>query len=135
MLRDDPKLNNKQLAKALGVNRDTIALDRKVLMDEVKEKSLTEVEQLRADMVEKFVALEAEVQKHRKDGKLSLAAVDRLLDISRAIIDLTGIRKPVVDKKEFTHIEFPTFNVYHGPKPKPPIAEVLEPKQLEGHHD
>ena len=53
---------------------------------------------LRAEMVKKLEALEAEVQKHRKDGKLPLTAVDRLLDITKAVIELTGVRKPVNEK-------------------------------------
>ena len=52
---------------------------------------------------EKYEVLKAEVEKHRKDGKLSLQAIDRLLDITKAIVELTGVRKPVSEKLAVTH--------------------------------
>ena len=103
LLRDDPDATNIQLAKALNVNRDTIALDRKVLVEQITKSTLTETELMRAEMVTELEGLKDEVEKHRKDGKLSLQAVDRLLDITKAIIELTGVRKPVNEKMQVTH--------------------------------
>ena len=102
-LRQNPDATNVQLAKAFGVNRDTIALDRKVIMEQMVKSTLTETELTRAEMLKKLEALEAEVQKHRKDGKLSLSAIDQLLSITKAIIELTGVRKPVNEKLAVTH--------------------------------
>jgi hypothetical protein len=109
LLRGDPKATNIQLAKTLGVNRDTIALDRKVIMEEMTKSTLTETELMRAEMVQKLEGLEAEVQKHRKDGKLSLSAIDQLLSITKAVIELTGVRKPVNEKHDVNHRLMPTF--------------------------
>lgn len=137
MLRDDPKATNVQLAKALHVNRDTIALDRKVLMEMVKNDAKTETELLRSQMVEELEGLKDEVEKHRKDGKLSLQAIDRMLDISKAIIELTGVRKPVNEKVDHTHrapIRFQTVIVSTEGKERPvPIAPaevITEPYAL-----
>ena len=102
-LRDDPKATNIALAKVLNVTRNTITEDRKAIMEQMTKSTLTETELLRADMVKEFEALKAEVEKHRKDGKLSLQAVDRLLDITKAIVELTGVRKPVNEKLAVTH--------------------------------
>ena len=103
LLRNDPKATNVALAKTLGVNRDTIALDRKAIMEQMTKSTLTETELMRAEMVNKLESLEAEVQKHRKDGKLSLSAIDQLLSITKAVIELTGVRKPVNEKLQVTH--------------------------------
>lgn len=142
MLRDDPKATNKQLAKALHVNRDTIALDRKVIMEELTKSTLTQTEVMRAEMVEELKDLKDEVEKHRKDGKLSLQAVDRLLDITKAIIELTGVRKPVNEKMQVTHrapIQFNTVVVGKDGKERPvPIAQaelITEPYVLGDGHE
>jgi hypothetical protein len=137
-LRETPDATNIELAKIFKVSRNTIAEDRKAIMEQMTKSTLTETELLRASMVEKLEALEAEVEKHRKDGKLSLQAVDRLLDITKAVIELTGVRKPVVEKRELTPHELPTFNVFIGRKPQPPVANVeviKEPLTLEAGHE
>jgi len=102
-LRDTPDATNIELAKIFGVNRDTIAEDRKAIMEEMTKSTLTETELMRAEMVAKLESLEAEVQKHRKDGKLSLSAIDQLLSITKAVVELTGVRKPVVEKHDVKH--------------------------------
>jgi hypothetical protein len=134
LLRDDPDATNIQLAKALNVNRDTIALDRKVLVEQITKSTLTETELMRAEMVTELEGLKDEVEKHRKDGKLSLQAVDRLLDITKAIIELTGVRKPVNEKMQVTHrapISFKTVIVRTGGEERPLLdAEVITPHAL-----
>ncbi len=136
LLRDDPRATNKQLAKTLNVNRDTIALDRKVIMEELTKTTLTQTESMRAEMVQELESLKDEVEKHRKDGKLSLQAIDRMLDISKAIIELTGVRKPVNEKMQVTHrapIQFNTMIVGSDGKAKAPIAKaevITEPFAL-----
>lgn len=137
LLRDDPKATNIKLAKALGVNRDTIAEDRKVIMEQMTKSTLTETELMRASMVSKLETLEAEVQKHRKDGKLSLSAIDQLLSITKAVIELTGVRKPVVEKHDVKH-RIPRFEavIVHTDgreRHLPPIADaevITEPHAL-----
>lgn len=109
LLRANPKLTNKVLAKTLGVTRDTIALDRKIIMESIVKNTINQTELMRAEMVQRLEALEAEVEKHRKDGKLSLSAVDRLLDITKALVELTGCRKPVNEKLAVTHRALPMF--------------------------
>lgn len=147
LLRDDPKTTNIELAKALGVNRDTIALDRKAIMTEMTKSTLTQTELMRAEMVSKLVALEAEVELHRKDGKLPITAIDQLLSITKAVIDLTGVRKPVVEKHEVRHktISFKTvivgsdgkrnnagtFSLTQAPAPFADAELITEPYALE----
>jgi DNA-binding CsgD family transcriptional regulator len=137
LLREDPKATNKELARALGVNRDTIALDRKAIMEQLQKDTKTEVELLRQEMVQKLEGLEAEVELHRKDGKLSLSAIDQMLSITKAVIELTGCRRPVVEKTEVrnkTRIEFATTVVKTDPKFIK--AEVIkEPLTLEAGHE
>jgi hypothetical protein len=138
LLRDDPKATNIALAKTLGVNRDTIALDRKEIMEQMTKSTLTETELMRAEMVSKLESLEAEVQLHRRDGKLPITAIDQLLSITKALVELTGCRKPVNEKMQVTHrapIRFNTVVVGADGKERPvPTlnAEVItEPYALE----
>ena len=72
-------------------------------MENLKERTMTETELLRAELVQKLDGLVAEVEKHRKDGKLSLGAIDQVLSITKAVIELTGARKPVVEKHLHKH--------------------------------
>jgi hypothetical protein len=130
LLRDDPDATNIQLAKALKVNRDTIALDRKVLVEQITKSTLNETEQMRAEMVTKLEALEAEVQLHRKDGKLPITAIDQLLSITKALVELTGCRKPVNEKMQVTHrapIHFRVTSVNTSVKP---VIDIKEPLAL-----
>jgi hypothetical protein len=138
LLRGDPKATNIALAKVLGVNRDTIALDRKEIMEQMTKSTLTETELMRAEMVTKLESLEAEVQLHRRDGKLPITGIDQLLAITKAVIELTGCRKPVNEKMQVTHrapIRFNTVVVGADGKERPvPTlnAEVItEPYALE----
>ena len=125
LLRENPDATNIALAKALNVTRNTIAEDRKVIMEQMTKSTLTETELLRDEMVRKLEALEAEVEKHRKDGKLSLQAVDRLLDITKAVIELTGVRKPVNEQLSVTHrapIKFETVIVGRDGRERAPFG-------------
>jgi hypothetical protein len=130
-LRDTPDATNIELAKIFDVSRNTIAEDRKAIMEQLVASTKTESELLRAEMVKKLDGLTAEVELHRKDGKLSLGAIDQILSISKAVIELTGIRKPVVEKLEVrkTQIQFNTRIVPSGMKLAQ--AEVVQPLTLE----
>ena len=111
LLREDPTTTNVSLAKSLNVSRNTIAEDRKAIMEQMTKSTLNETELLRAEMVKKLDGLVAEVEKHRKDGKLSLSAIDQMLSITKALVELTGCRKPVNEKLQVTHrapIQFQT---------------------------
>jgi hypothetical protein len=121
LLRDDPTATNISLAKSLGVNRETIALDRKAIMETLTKSTLSETELLRTEMVKKLDGLITEVEKHRKDGKLSLSAIDQMLSITKALVELTGCRKPVNEKLDVRHRTFPMFRgiIIGGPQPSP----------------
>lgn len=144
LLREDPATTNKQLAEKLDVSRNTIALDRKAIMEKIQNDTKTETELLRAELVAKLEGLMLEVEKHRKtDGKLSLAAIDQMLTITKAVIELTGARKPVVEKLEVKQrpaIQFRTVIVstttgVHSPAPSR-VFETKEPRTLEaGDHE
>jgi hypothetical protein len=111
MLHVDSSLTNLSLAAKLGVHRNCIAGDRKMIVDQLQQSTLTETELLRSGLLKKLEELEDEVFKHRKDGRLSLGAIDQLLSICKATIELCGARKPVVEKKLVKHtpIQFQTF--------------------------
>jgi len=136
LLRDDPDATNIELSRALNVTRNTIALDRKVIMEELTKSTLTQTELMRAEMVQELESLKDEVQKHRKDGKLSLQAIDQILSITKAVIELTGCRKPVSEKMQVTHrapIRFETVIVStDGKERSAPIldAEVINQPAL-----
>jgi hypothetical protein len=149
-LREAPEITNVQLATMFGVSRNTIQLDREAIMQQLVASTKTETELLRDGLVKKLEGLVAEVEKHRKDGKLSLGAIDQVLSITKAVIELTGARKPVVEKHEVQHrtISFRTSIVGKDPSGKminnnlgtfsltqrsAPItqAEVVEPLTLE----
>jgi len=108
LLRENPTATNKSLAKTLGVNRETIALDRKFIMQELQKTTLTETELLRSEMVLKLEQLNAELELHRKDGKLPIGVVHEMLLVHRTLIEMLGIRKPVVEKLDVEH-KLPTF--------------------------
>jgi hypothetical protein len=96
-LRDTPDTTNIELAKVFGVTRDTIALDRKALVEQMTKSALTETELLRADMVDRLENLNKELELHRKDGKLPISVIHEGLLVTRAIIELLGVRKAVPD--------------------------------------
>jgi len=100
MLRDDPTTTNKQLAKVLNVNRDTVALDRKIMVEALHKETQSETELLRADMLQKLESLHHELELHRRDGKLPVSVIHEGLLVTRSIIELLGVRKPVVETLE-----------------------------------
>ncbi|HEX6822682.1 MAG TPA: hypothetical protein VF123_11540 [Candidatus Sulfotelmatobacter sp.] len=133
LLRENPKLTNIALAKTLGVNRDTIADDRKVIMKQLQISTLTETEQLRREMCDRLVALNEELELHRKDGRLPVGVIHEQHLINRSIIELLGVRKPVVEKLEVSKrtVSFTTTIVgtKDGTKSEPKTF-TLEQKQL-----
>lgn len=100
LLRDDPATTNKQLAAALNVSRNTITLDRKTMIEDLKNQTLTETELMRAEMVGRLESLNTELELHRRDGKLPVSVIHEALLVNRSIIELLGIRKPVVEQLE-----------------------------------
>jgi hypothetical protein len=100
LLRDDPATTNKQLATRLNVNRNTITLDRKLMIEDLKNQTLNETELLRANMVERLESLTTELELHRRDGKLPVSVIHEALLVTRSIIELLGVRKPVVEQLE-----------------------------------
>jgi DNA-binding CsgD family transcriptional regulator len=135
MLRDNPATTNKQLAAALNVSRNTITQDRKALMEQVQNDAKTETELLRAEMVEKLEHLNTELELHRKDGKLPVSVIHEALLVTRSIIELLGVRKPVVEKLEVkrTTLRFQTQIVSTSPELSDgkQVIEMSEPKQFE----
>jgi hypothetical protein len=100
ILRDDPTTTNIMLAKALKVSRNTISQDRKLMIEDLKNATLSETEHLRAAMVDKLESLNKELALHRKDGKLPVGVIHEMMLVNRSIIELLGIRKAVVEKLE-----------------------------------
>lgn len=100
ILRDAPTTTNIMLAKALKVSRNTITQDRKIMVQDLKKQTMTETEALRADMVQRLESLNKELELHRKDGKLPVSVIHEALLVTRSIIELLGVRKPVVEKLE-----------------------------------
>jgi hypothetical protein len=116
-LREAPDATNVQLATMFGVSRNTIQLDREAIMEQLQNATKNETELLRDGLVKKLEGLIAEVELHRKDGKLSLGAIDQVLSITKAVIELTGARKPVIEKLDVRHkqpIQFNTIIVPTG---------------------
>jgi hypothetical protein len=140
LLREDASITNIALAAKLAVSRNTIAGDRTTIMNQLIDSTKTETELLRAELVTKLQVLESEVQRHRDKGKLSLSAIDSLLDIHKALIDLTGCRKAVVEKKMVKHspIQFQTFIGSPAQFAKAQFAKaefITEPAKLTGEAD
>jgi|ERR1700728_235104 len=143
ILRDAPATTNKQLAEALNVSRNTIALDRKIMVDDLRNQTRTETELMRAEMVGKLESLNEELEKHRTDGKLPISAVHEKLLVHRSIIELLGIRKPVVEKMEVkrTSVLFETsvVSVVDGRpiQSEPKVFELVNKKLAltEGDHE
>jgi hypothetical protein len=139
-LRESCELTNIALGKMFNVTRETIALDRKAIVEELIQSTKTETELLRDGLIKKLEALEAEVQLHRKDGKLPFTAIDQILAITKTVIELTGARRAVVETKEYRKLEpitFATTRVGKAPAAfqeptEPPFvpAEVVQPPRL-----
>lgn len=118
-LRENPKLTNIELAAKFDCSRNTIHFDRLAIVEQLKMSTLTETEQLRASMVNRLESLAEEVEAHRRSGKLSLQAIDRLIVITREVIALTGCRKSVTQKimvsqRKREHV---TFECVEAPQP------------------
>jgi DNA-binding CsgD family transcriptional regulator len=103
LLREDASLTNIILAVRLNVSRNTVTSDRKAIMEKLVQDTKTETELLRDGLVKKLEGLVAEVELHRKDGKLSLSAIDQVLSITKAVIELTGARRAVIEKTVNRH--------------------------------
>lgn len=115
LLRENPEATNIELADALNVDRDTIAKDRKALMEQIKTDTKSELELLREELRVKLEKLEGEVEKHRnKNGLLSLGAIDQQLCIIKAISELLGARKPVKEKLEIEGSPEPVYLIVQG---------------------
>jgi hypothetical protein len=131
LLRDDPTTTNIMLAKALNVSRNTITQDRKIMVEQLKQQTVTETEALRADMVQRLEHLNAELELHRKSGKLPVGVIHEMMLVHRSLIELLGIRKPVVETLEIKKrtISFSTSIVGDGVRTEPREFSVTQ-KQL-----
>jgi hypothetical protein len=126
-LRDNPSVTNVELGKRFDVTRDTIALDRKNIMEDLRKNTVEQTEALRAEMVTKLEKLNTELELHRRDGKLPVSVIHEALLVHRTLIEMLGIRKPVIEKAEVTHKRF-NFEVEIVPtsRRQPEFAEVVE---------
>lgn len=136
ILRADPSTTNLQLAEKLNVSRNTIALDRKAIMEELKSKTLDETEELRFAMVQRLERLDVELELHRKGGKLPVGVLHEMHLVTRSMIELLGVRKPVVEKlevrKRTISFQVQTVSTADGkPVAEPKIFEFKEPLTLE----
>ena len=131
VLRETPNATNIELAKVFGVNRDTISEDRKAIVEQLKQQTMTETEALRAEMVQRLEHLNTELELHRKSGKLPVGVIHEMMLVHRSIIELLGIRKPVVEKLEVSKrsISFTTSIVGEGVRTEPKTFTVVN-KQL-----
>src|ERR1700733_11635001 len=111
VLRDNPDATNIELAKIFDVTRDTIACDRKANMEQLHKSTLDETEAMRFEMVQRLEALNKELELHRKDGKLPVGVIHEALLVTRSIIELLGVRRPVTERLEVrkSTISFRTF--------------------------
>jgi hypothetical protein len=133
ILRAVPTTTNIMFAKALKVSRNTITQDRKALMEQLQNAALTETELLRADMLQKLEHLNTELELHRTDGKLPISVIHEALLVTRSIIELLGVRKPVVEKLEVrrSSVKFETSIVRTELVDGKPVGEISAPKQFE----
>lgn len=138
-LRETPNATNMELAKVFGVSRNTIAEDRTAIVEQLKRNTLTETEQLRQDMLKRLEHLDGEIQLHRKGGKLPVSLIHEWHLITRSIIELLGVRKPVTERLEVRKrtVSFTTSVVSTDGKVSKPKTFEIEQKQLaltEGTH-
>ena len=100
-LRETPNATNIQLAKVFGVSRNTIAEDRQAIIEQLKVSTVDETERLRAAMVQRLERLDGEIELHRlKDGRLPATLIHEWHLVTRSLIELLGVRKPVTEKLE-----------------------------------
>jgi len=140
LLRETPDATNLELAKALSVSRNTIAEDRKAIMEEIKKNTLDETAFYRLKLLNKLEALLEVLETRRADkGKFSLQSVDREITLIKEIKDLMGVRKPVVEKFDMKRqpIQFNTVIVStDGKRSEPKTFELLqEPHALGAGHE
>ncbi len=131
ILRDAPATTNKQLAQALNVSRNTITQDRTIMVEQLKKETTNETEALRAEMVQRLEHLNQELELHRKSGKLPVSVIHEMMLVHRSIIELLGIRKPVVEKLEIKKrtISFTTSIIGvdpNGVQPEPKVFSVTQ---------
>jgi hypothetical protein len=131
ILRDAPATTNKKLAMALNVSRNTIAQDRTIMFEQLKQQTTNETKAMRAEMVQRLEHLNTELELHRKSGKLPVSVIHEMMLVHRSIIELLGIRKPVVEKLEIKRrtISFSTSIVGDGVLTEPKEFSVIH-KQL-----
>ena len=132
MLRDDPSATNVELAQALNVNRETIALDRKILMDDLRNQALTETEQFWFAMCERLQRLDAELELHRqKNGRLSQKVIHEMHLITRTLLEWRVPRpEQRVAMRKLPPIKFET-EIVGGPTASPSkVFEMKEPLAL-----
>ena len=69
-------------------------------MEQLKQNTLTETEQLRAEMQSRLEHLMGELELHRDGKKLPVGVLHEMLLCTRSMIELLGVRKAVVEKLE-----------------------------------
>ena len=84
-------------------------------------------------MLQRLESLQAELELHRKDGKLSVSVIHEALLVTRSIIELLGVRKPVVEKLEVRRstVKFETQIINTKIVDGKPVGEFSEPRQCE----
>ena len=101
------------------------------MVEDLKTQTRTETELLRADMVERLESLNVELELHRRDGKLPVSVIHEALLVTRSLIELLGVRKPVVEQLEVRKrtISFTTTIAGQSGASEPKTFEVVS-KQL-----
>jgi hypothetical protein len=124
-----PTATNIELARVFGVTRDTIAADRLAIMEQLKQSTLTETEQLRTAMVQRLENVLDEIELHRKDKKLPVSLIHEIHLITRSMIELLGVRKPVTEHLEVRKrtVSFTTsiVSTADGKKSEPKTFEMV----------
>jgi len=137
-LRENPNLTNVQLGDRFNVSRNTIKEDRDALTEQVKQATLTETQLLRARMCDRLEHLNTELELHRRDGKLPVSVIHEMLLVHRSVIELLGVRKPVVERVKHEGPREPVkFEVQIVPSSKQAKcidAEVVQPRLLATKH-
>ena len=82
-----------------------------MIREQLHKSTLDETEAMRFEMVQRLEALNKELELHRKDGKLPVGVIHEALLVTRSIIELLGVRKPVTERSEVrkSTISFRTF--------------------------
>ena len=85
-------------------------------MEELKQSTLSETEQLRVTMLGRLQHLLDEIELHRKDKKLPIGLIHEMHLVTRSMIELLGVRKPIVERLEVRKKSI-TFQTYIGQAP------------------